>query len=83
MCIKKETNSPHHSNKMAIGFGLANFRFQVLKVNLVFLLWKYYKVTRRVLLLLLLLFFLTKKKIKLQLNLTAGDWMFPNSYKAT
>ena len=29
-------------------------------------------------------FFLLKRNlIKLQLNLTAGDWMFPNSYKAT
>ena len=36
--IKKETNSPHHSNKMAIGFSLANFRLQVSKVNLVFFL---------------------------------------------
>ena len=52
---KKQTNSQHHSHKMAIGFSLATFRFQLLKVNL--LLKKYYKVTRRVLL--LLLFFLT------------------------
>ena len=38
--IKKETNSPHHSHKMAIGLNsvLLTSDFRVLKVNLVFFL---------------------------------------------